>query len=240
MRSPAIWLGVAALLGSPALARAQACSPELQAQVRLSGTIYDDRHPERSLVILTAASARKAAVYRCGSRVGQLRILEVHPRAVLVNSETDGPCWLRMTKPGRTSAPVRPANARPPSARRNAFSTTELEHAIQKLQSNVYRVDRSLLERALARASELSRSTRTRVIQQHGATVGLVLTAIASDGLLEHLGLKRGDMLKTLNGFQVASIDGMLKAKTQLSSAPRLSLALVRGGSQMTIEYRMR
>lgn len=236
LRGAAFWLAGAALLSSPTFVSAQACSPELQAQIRLTGTIYDDRHPERSLAILGGAAARKA-VYRCGSRWGQLQILEVHPRAVLVASATDGPCWLRMTRPARISSspaapPVRPA-------RRNAFSSTELEHSIQKVQSNVYRVDRSLLERAFSRASALASSTRTRTIQQHGAAVGLMFTRIASGGLFESLGLKRGDTLKTLNGFQVASVEGMLEAKTQLTSAPRLSLALVRGGRQMTIEYRL-
>ena len=235
LRGPAFWLACAALLSCPTLASAQACSPELQAQVRLTGTIYDDRHPERSLAILGGSSARKA-VYRCGSRWGQLQILEVHPRAVLVASASDGPCWLRMTRPA-----ARPGTPAPPprTTRRNAFSSTELEHSIQKVQSNVYRVDRSLLERAFSRASALAGSTRTRTIQQHGAAVGLMLTRIASGGLFESLGLKRGDTLKTLNGFQVASVEGMLKAKTQLTAAPRLSLALVRGGRQMTIEYRL-
>ena len=234
LQGPAFWLACAALLSSPALASAQACGPELQAQVRLTGTIYDDRHPERSLAILGGPSARRAAVYRCGSRWGQLQILEVHPRAVLVASSSDGPCWLRMTRTARTSTP---APARP--ARRNAFSSTELEHSIQKVQSNVYRVDRSLLERAFSRAGALAGSTRTRTIQQHGAAVGLMLTRLAAGGLFEAIGLKRGDMLKTLNGFQVASLEGMLKAKTQLTEAPRLSLALVRGGRQLTIEYRL-
>jgi general secretion pathway protein C len=225
-----------------ALRQPEACSRELQAQLQLRGTIYDDRHPERSFVILGGASSRKAAVYRCGSRWGYLRILEVHPRAVLVSSDAHAPCWLRMTRVSRGAAarPSPPARANLPRARRGAFSSTELEQSIQKLQTNVYSVDRSLMDRAIARASKISRSTRTRVVQQHGNTVGLMLTRIASGGLFAHLGLKRGDMLKTINGFQLASIDGMLKAKAQLSSASRLSLAVVRRGRPMTIEYRVR
>jgi type II secretory pathway component PulC len=224
------------------LPRPTACRPELQAALRLSGTVYDERHPELSLAILGAPSTRKTAVYRCGSRWGSLHILEVRPRAVLVSTETEDPCWIPLTRP--SASPPAPRAAPPARASshrsRTAFTSDELEQSIQRVQPGVYRVDRTLLERAMSRAAQIARTTRTRTITSHGSPVGLALTRIASDGLFEHLGLKRDDLLKTVNGFQVASVDGMLSARTQLASASRLSLSLVRAGKPVTLEYRMR
>jgi hypothetical protein len=218
------------------------CRPELQASIRLSGTVYDTRHPERSLAIMGAPSTHRMAVYRCGSRWGDLQILAVRPRAVLLSTESDAPCWLPMTRPNNPAPPARPTP--PPRARthrsRTAFSSDELEQSIQRIQPGVYRVDRTLLDRAFARAAQIARTTRTRTVEAHGSPVGIALTRIPSGGLLEHLGMKRGDLLKTVNGFQIASIDGMLKARTQLAPASRLSVALVRDGKPMTIEYRLR
>lgn len=214
------------------------CGSALQAEMRLSGTVYDNRRPERSLAILgSPAPRRSTAVYRCGSRIGAYRLLEVHPRAVLLSAEQGAPCWLRMT---RVPAPKPRAPAPRRSPRRSgAFTSEELDRSIQQLQPSVYRVERGLIDRAIGRASTLARTTRMRPVQQHGVAVGLALQRLPKDGLLAKLGLRRGDVLKTLNGFQIASLDGMLRARSQLTSAPRLSLALVRGGQQLTIEYRL-
>lgn len=217
------------------------CSSELQASVRLSGTVYDARHPERSLAVLATPSTHKTGVYRCGARWGALRILEVRPRAVLVGSDTDSPCWLPMTRPNAPAAApaTAPKQRERSSRRRAAFTSDELEQSIQMIRPDVYRVDRALLDKAFARAAQISRTTRTRTVEVRGAPVGMSITSLPQGGLFEHLGLKRGDVLKTLNGFQVASLDGMLKAKTQLGSASRLSLSVVRGGKPMTLEYRL-
>jgi hypothetical protein len=225
-----------------ALPRPGPCSPELQAAVRLGGTIYDGRHPDRSLAILGTPSTRKMAVYRCGSRWGYIEILAVRPRAVLLSTESDPPCWLQMTRPNTPTPPPARAGAPAPTKHRSriAFSSDELEQSIRMIQPGVYRVERALLERAFKRATEIARTTRTRTIQAHGSVVGLSLTRIPSGGLFERLGMKRGDVLKTVNGFQIGSLDGMLKARTQLGSAPRLSLAFVRDGKPMTFEYRIR
>jgi hypothetical protein len=228
----------------PAIPRPSACQPELQSQIRLSGTVYDARHPDRSLAILGVQSSPATAVYRTGSRFGHLELLEVRTHAVLLSSETDSPCWLKMARPSPNAPPPAPAAPAEPTAdakraRRKAFTGEELEKGIQRIGPGVYRVERSMLDRALARAPKLARTTRTKTVKRHGTPVGLSLTRIESGGLFEHLGLKPGDVLRTVNGFDVASVDGMLSARTQLGSAPSLSLALMRGGQPMTLEYRV-
>jgi type II secretory pathway component PulC len=224
-----------------AIPRPGPCRPELQASIRLSGTVYDAHNPDRSLAIMGAQTTRKMAVYRCGARVGTYEILAVRPRAVLLSTDTDDPCWLPLTRPTSTTPPPRATAPAPKKQRRSrtAFTSDELEQSIHQLQPGVYRVERSLLDRALTRAGKIARTTRTRTVQAHGSPVGLRLTRIASGGLFEHLGLKRGDVLKTVNGFQVASVDGMLSARTKLATAPRLSVAVVRDGKPITLEYRM-
>lgn len=228
---------------APAIPRPGACHAELQAQIRLSGTVYDARRPDRSLAILGVQSSPATAVYRTGSRFGHLELLEVRTHAVLLSSETDSPCWLKMTRPNPNAPPPAPAAPAEPAdskrARNQAFSGEELAKGIQLIGPGVYRVERSMLDRALARAPKLARTTRTKTIKEHGTAIGLSLTRIESGGLFEHLGLKRGDVLRTVNGFDMSSIDGMLSARTQLGSAPRLSLALMRKGQPMTLEYRV-
>jgi type II secretory pathway component PulC len=233
---------------APPLPRPAACHTEMQAQIRVAGTVYDARHPERSLALIGAAGSPATGVYRTGSRYGQLELLEIRPHAVLLSSNREeSPCWLKMMRPNPNAPPpprAAESGGQPPAAgkkqRKKTFSREELVQNIQQIGPGVYSVNRSILERALASAPKLARTTRTKAVKQNGKRVGVSLARIESDGLFEHLGLKKGDVLKTVNGFDMSSIDGMLSARTQLSKAPRLSLALVRGGQPMTLEYRVK
>lgn len=220
----------------------EACEGSMQDQIRLSGTIYDPKRPERSFAILGKRSESGTAVYRSGARIGTLELLEVHPRAVLLDSEEGAPCWLRMTPVNRSTQPERPIaeqKKKKPRAKGNVFSKEELEQKVRKLGDGKYRVERSLLQRALESAPALARRTRTKVVQRGGAAVGVSLRRLPRDGLLSHLGFKRGDVIRTVNGISFGNLDGVLKARTQLTSAPRLSVALLRNGKPVTLEYQV-
>jgi type II secretory pathway component PulC len=230
----------------PPVHRPSACQPELQTLIRVAGTVYDARHPERSMAILGSASSPSTAVYRTGSRYGSLELLEIRPHAVLLSSDREeSPCWLKMMRPNPNAPPPAPATppADPPEPskreKKKAFSDEELKQGIQQVGPGIYRVHRSILDKALARVPKLARTTRTKTIKQNGTPVGISLTRMESGGLFEHLGLKKDDVLKTVNGFDMSSVDGMLSARTQLSSAPRLSVSVVREGRPMTLEYRV-
>jgi type II secretory pathway component PulC len=219
----------------PAVERPSTCRPELQTHIRVAGTMYDERHPERSMALLGAALS-PTALYRTGARLAGLQLLEIRPRAVLLSSDAEeSPCWLKMERPNPNAPPPPPPAAPPPEQpkskqdRKKAFTTEELQRGIQQIGPGIYRVDRSVLDQALARVPKLAKTTRTKTVKRNGQTVGMSLHRIEEGGLFEHLGLKRGDVLKTVNGFDFSSVDGMLSAKSQLSSAPRLSRA-ARGG----------
>jgi type II secretory pathway component PulC len=229
----------------PAVERPSTCRPELQTLLRVAGTMYNARHPERSMALLGAGSG-PPALYRSGARFGGLQLLEIRPHAVLLSSDAEeSPCWLKMQRPNPNAPPPAAAPAAPPEQpkskkdKKKAFTTEELQRGIQQIGPGIYRVDRSVLDQALARVPKLARSTRTRSVKRHGVPIGMALSRIEEGGLFEHLGLKRGDVLKTVNGFEFSSVDGMLNAKSQLSTAPRLSLSLLRQGQPMTLEYRV-
>jgi type II secretory pathway component PulC len=231
----------------PVVDRPGACQPELQNLIRVTGTVYDGRHPERSMAMMGPASAPATAVYRAGSKFGHFELLEVRPHAVLLTTDREEtPCWLKMQRPNPNAPPAAPPPAEQPKdskeskrERKKAFSAEELQQGIQQLGPGIYRVNRTILDKAMERVPKLARTTRTKTVKKHGVPSGMSLSRIESGGLFEHLGLKKGDVLKTVNGFDMSSVDGMLSARTQLSSAPRLSLALSRGGQPMTLEYRV-
>lgn len=216
------------------------CQSELQAEVRLSGTVYDSERPDRSLAILGKPSSSDTAVYRAGARLGALRLLAVHPTAVLFGSVEGDACWLRMSRiePGG-QAPKKKEKAaeQAKDKSKTPFSKEELDRGIQRHGDGQFNVDRGLLQTAIARMPQLAKGMRAKVVKKNGEPVGLAIRKLPKDGILARLGVKRGDVLKTINGFQVGSIDGMLTARSALSTAKRLSLAIEREGKPVTLEY---
>ena len=70
-----------------------------------------------------------------------------------------------------------------------------------------------------------------------GRAVAVKLYGIRRTSLLGRLGIRNGDMLRTINGFDMTSPDTALEAYSRLRSADKLTLAVKRQNNEMTIEY---
>jgi general secretion pathway protein C len=55
--------------------------------------------------------------------------------------------------------------------------------------------------------------------------------------LLGKLGLQNGDLMRTINGFEMSSPDTALEAYARLRSASNLTVAVVRRGQPMNVQY---
>ena len=75
--------------------------------------------------------------------------------------------------------------------------------------------------------------------EEDGRVVGVRLYGIRRTSLLGRLGVRNGDMLRTINGFDMTSPDSALEAYTRLRTSDQLTLAVKRQNNDMTIEYRI-
>jgi general secretion pathway protein C len=73
--------------------------------------------------------------------------------------------------------------------------------------------------------------------EEDGRVVGVRLYGVRRTSLLGRLGIRNGDMLRTINGFDMTSPDTALEAYTRLRTADKLTLAVKRQNKDMTIEY---
>jgi general secretion pathway protein C len=76
----------------------------------------------------------------------------------------------------------------------------------------------------------ITRNVRVVPEQQNGAIIGLRLFGIRPGSLLAAIGLKSGDRLESINGFNVATPEEALEAYARLRTAERLNVRLNRGG----------
>jgi hypothetical protein len=115
-----------------------------------------------------------------------------------------------------------------------------LARGIRKLGGGRYRIERGALELALRNLGSLSGLVRVAPEIRDGKPCGFRLVAIKAGGPFAKLGLRRDDVLVSVNGLDIRTPDRALEAHGRLKSASRFALGLLRDGRQLVQEYTIR
>ncbi len=218
--------------------------PRCEGAVRLVGSLVNTRSHEWSFAAITGA-AGKAMLYREGMSVDDKQVVSIDSSAVVLLPASGSHCQIMMFDPGApvaATAPARPAAtmaaARPARpTREGAIPTADMESGITRNSDTSFTVARSLVDQLLSNQAELMRTARVIPHEENGRTVGVKLYGIRRNSVLGRLGLQNGDMLRTINGYDMSSPDSALEAYSRLRGASNLSINVVRRGNPMALEY---
>lgn len=111
----------------------------------------------------------------------------------------------------------------------------EVKSKITKLGDNEFEVDKSGVELIIQHYAKLAGSLRGKATKD-----GMKLTGIKDSSILGELGMKNGDMLQTINGFDMSDPDKAVDAYAKLRRAGKLDLAYTRDGSPQTIQVKIK
>ncbi len=215
--------------------------PKCAGKLRLVGSVVSPVAPDWSFAAIAGSSDGKTMLYREGSDVDGSRVVAVHSSSVVMSGST-GVCQLLMFEEEETAAaraPVaqKPAAAKPADARSAGLSAEELTDGIEKITDTKFNIQRGLVDKVLANQGSLMKSARVIPHEENGRVVGVKLYGIRRNSLLGRLGVRNGDMLRTINGFDMTSPDTALEAYSRLRSADKLTLAVKRQNKEITIDY---
>jgi general secretion pathway protein C len=135
-------------------------------------------------------------------------------------------------------APARPAAPSAPPA--GEPLAQELERGIRKTGELSYEIQRTTLEAVLANTNLLVRSARIVPEVRDGRPAGFRLFSVRPDGPFGKIGMQNGDVISSINGLELVSMEKSLEVYGKLRAASHLSLALERSGRKVTIEYGIR
>jgi general secretion pathway protein C len=71
-------------------------------------------------------------------------------------------------------------------------------------------------------------------------TTGFQLVMVQNGSFIAKIGLKKGDILREINGVELTSPEKALQIFGQLRQAKQISIGLERGGKAMTFAYEIR
>ncbi len=220
--------------------------PRCEGSVRLVGALVNDRNREWSFAAITDATG-KALLYREGMTLDGKTLLEIRSSNIVMRATSGNACQLAMfdnTPEGaappravaRVTAPPEPGDDGPPTAE-GEISAADMESGITRVSDTQFTVSRSLVDQLLENQAELMRTARIIPHEENGRTVGVKLYGIRRNSILGRLGLQNGDMLRTINGYDMTSPDSALEAYSRLRSATNLSVNVVRRGEATSLDY---
>jgi general secretion pathway protein C len=194
------------------------------------------RVPRWSLVLLKDTSDGSLGLLAPGGRV----------RDAIVTSIEETRVWLQ--RPGRreyldllepSSGPSsRPA---PPAVAPGGDPlAAELERGIRQTGDRSYEIQRSTLEALLGNMNALARSARVIPEVKDGKPAGLRLVSVRPDGPFARIGIQNGDLISSINGLELDSVEKSIVVYGKLRSATHLSVGLERGGGKVALEYTIR
>lgn len=218
--------------------------PPCDGSMRLVGAFVRMRDPSDSFAAITDSTGQ-SLLYQQGMSVDEREVVAIAANRVVLRPRSGSLCSLSMfgeaprvaTAPSEPRAALAPAEAGPSQ---EGIDPAVLESSITQINEREYSIERSLVTSLLANQAALMRTARVIPHEEGGRVVGVKLYGIRRSSLLGRLGIQNGDMLRTINGYDMTAPDSALEAYARLQNADRITINLQRRGSDMTVDYQIR
>ncbi|MFT5356357.1 MAG: general secretion pathway protein C [Polyangiales bacterium] len=217
--------------------------PPCDGSMRLVAAVAHPLNEAWSVAAIVGA-AGKALMYRPGQSIDEREVIEVRHHSVILR-QAGSLCQIAMFAEEEVTASARPTVAITPTAptrparpeREGAISSDAMESGITRINDTTFNIQRSLVDSVLENQQALLSAARIIPHEENGRTVGVKMYGIRRNSLLGRLGVQNGDMLRTINGYDMSSPDSALEAYTRLRTADHLTLNVVRRGQPTTLDY---
>jgi len=126
---------------------------------------------------------------------------------------------------------------------KSAVSSASPDSSVQKVQGEVVDagdhkiVDKSLVEHYSKNMGDLEKNIGIKEIKKGNKLTGFSISFIRKGSLFEKLGVRRGDVIKTVNGQQIDSYNAAMDVYKNLSDMDNMTLVIQRGKEEMELEY---
>lgn len=142
---------------------------------------------------------------------------------------------------GGPPRPAPPPTRPPPTGQGQGDEMSEmLDAGIKKLSEDSYEIDRGLVDKMLSNPMSVARGARIVPSVQDGKPNGFKLYAIRPNSVYSKIGLRNGDTISAINGFELTTPDKALEVYTKVREASNLSVSVIRRGKPETMNYNIR
>ncbi|HSQ01388.1 MAG TPA: type II secretion system protein GspC [Candidatus Dormibacteraeota bacterium] len=214
---------------TPATAVVETVAAPTQLKLKLWGTAVFDKG--NSFSIIEDLGARKQGVYGIDETVpGNATVKAIEwNRVILSHNGKDE--ILELEEP-KTVGGVAKAVAQAPAAPAGANGS-----GIQQTAENEFTVPKSEVDSALENMSQLFTQIRAVPHFEGGQSIGFRLFAIRRGSLFDRIGLKNGDIIRSINGNEMTDPSKAMALLQELRDATNLDVEVTRNQQPQKLTY---
>lgn len=112
-----------------------------------------------------------------------------------------------------------------------------VEEGVKKNSDTDFELDRDVVNKVLENPAAIAKGARIVPSIKNGKSNGFKLYAIRPSSVYSKIGLKNGDTIHSINGFELSSPDKALEVYMKLREASSLSVNATRRGKPLTMNY---
>jgi general secretion pathway protein C len=140
----------------------------------------------------------------------------------------------RDDKSARASKTSKPKPAKPKSATQN------YSEGVKKTGPYDYNIDRGMLDKQLEDISALGKQARVVPNYRNGKYEGFKLVGVRPGSLYRAIGIRSGDVIKSINGKAIDSPNKALSLFEQLKGSSNINLEIERRGQPKQLNYEIK
>ena len=169
-------------------------------------------------------------IVRIGQTIEDRKVMAIYRTRLVLAGSGKFEC----VEVGEKKTRKRPAR-RPTASRGKADSS--IKDGVTKTGKNTYEIDRAMLNEQLEDLGKLSRQARVIPHYRDGKPQGFKIVGVRPGSLYSHIGVRSGDVLKSVNGEEVTSPTKALELYEQLKNSDNVTLEVERRGRLTNLEY---
>ncbi len=195
-------------------------------KLKLWGTVTGS--PEKAYAVIEDTQKREQNLYRTGDSIqnATVKLIERAKVVLTLNGQDEVLAMEDLSQSGR----------------RTSASFGKSPRAIARRPTRSQRVSlrRSMIDSAIKDVSSLMTQIKIQPHLVDGQPNGLALSNIKPNSIFRRMGLRNGDILKSVDGQDIRTVDDALRLYENLKSTDAVSVQLQRRGADRTINYNIR
>jgi type II secretion system protein C len=208
---------------------AEAALQKTDMNVQLIGTVVGSS--QSSFAIVEDPIARKQELFRIDDMIqDQARLIAVSRcRVVLLREGREEILECQEEEPvrGKTISPVRPGES----------SSGDESVAVRKLSENEYVIDRRTLANELSDYNKIMTQVGIGPNLQGTKQDGLRVLKVRPNSFWDKAGLKRGDVIRSVNDLELSTVDGSMRAFEIMRRGEDVTMEISRGGTPRSLHW---
>jgi len=217
----------------------EAPAPTKKQPTKIAGSIKDITllaiYNSEDTTVITVEYKRKSKVLARGDKINGFTLEGAGSNFATFskNTKTYRVDLIKSKKSTGSSSSIKPASRTSPSSSREP---AKVEGEVIDAGDHKI-IDRSLLDHYAKNMDDIYKNIGISEVKENGKIKGFRITFIRRGSPFSKLGLKRGDVIKSINGQEITSYNAAFEIYKNIQNIENLTMVIKRGKEEMELEY---